>query len=325
MLSRREALRVGISGALSISAVATGIALHRREEQATGPDAAPPGTAKLPRIKDHRVERPAGALEMAIISGNDPAVNVRRAIEAMGGMGRFVRKGERVVIKPNIGWNRLPPQAANTNPAVVAEVVRHVLAAGASKVWVTDVPVNTAEVCFARSGIQEAAEKAGATIVLPGRDAFRLVDVSGRVLRQAEVLYPFVEADRVINVPIVKHHGLSGATLSMKNWYGVLGGQRMKLHQNIHLSVVDLASMVKPTLTVLDATRILMANGPTGGNLDDVKVMSQVAVGVDEVALDAYGATLLGLDASTLGFVVEGMKAGLGQMDWKSLKHVQTG
>ena len=317
MMDRRALLRVGATGALSASALAAGIWLHRRDERGH--------TTSLPQVRDHRVEKSVGAVEMVIVRGKDPTENVRRAIEAMGGMGRFVRRGERVVIKPNIGWNRLPEHAANTNPYVVAEVVRHVIAAGASKVWVTDVSVNTAETCFARSGIQEAAQKAGATVVLPDSNAFREVDVSGKILRRADVLYPFVEADRIINLPIVKHHGLSGATLSMKNWYGVLGGQRVKLHQDIHLSIVDLASMIKPTLTVLDATRILVANGPTGGSLDDVKEMNQVAVGIDEVALDAFGAALLGLEPAKVGFIVEGMKAGLGQIDWKALKYVQVG
>jgi uncharacterized protein (DUF362 family) len=240
-------------------------------------------------------------------------------------MGAFVKRGERVVIKPNIGWNRLPEQAANTNPDVVAEVVRLVVAAGASQVWVTDVSVNTAEQCFSRSGIEKAAKAAGATVVRPDSIAFREVDVAGKLLQVGDVLFPFVEADRIINVPIVKQHGLSGATMSLKNWYGVLGGQRVKLHQNIHLSIVDLALMVKPTLTVLDATRILLANGPTGGSLADVKRMDTVAVSTDEVALDAFGAGLLGLAPQDLGFIVEGMKAGLGTMQWQSLKTVELG
>ena len=139
------------------------------------------------------------------------------------------------------------------------------------------------------------SKAAGATVVRPEATAFREVDVSGKLLHTADILYPFVEADRIINVPVVKQHGLSRATMAMKNWYGVLGGQRVKLHQNIHLSIVDLAAMIKPTLTIMDATRILLANGPTGGSLADVKRMDTVAVSTDEVALDAFGAGLLGL------------------------------
>jgi uncharacterized protein (DUF362 family) len=316
-MDRRDLFRVGITGAIAAGSVALGLGLRARDGH---------GKIKaLPKLKDHRVDKLQGAMEMAIVHGPDPATNVRRAIEAMGGMGRFVKRGERVVIKPNIGWNRLPEQAANTNPEVVAEVVRLVAAAGASKIWVTDASVNTAEQCFARSGIEKAAKAAGAIVVRPDTTAFREVDVSGKLLHTGDVLFPFVEADRVINVPVVKQHGLSGATMAMKNWYGVLGGQRVKLHQNIHLSIVDLATMVKPTLTIMDATRILLANGPTGGSLADVKKMDTIAVSSDEVALDAFGAGLLGLSPTSLGFIVEAQKAGLGTSEWRSLKTEELG
>ena len=316
-MDRRMLFRVGVTAAMAAGSVALGLGLSSRDGH---------GKSKtLPKLKDHRVDKIQGALEMAIVRGPDPAANVRRAVEAMGGMGRFVKRGERVVIKPNIGWNRLPEQAANTNPDVVAEVVRLVAAAGASKIWVTDVSVNTPEQCFARSGIEKAARAAGAIVVRPDAPAFREVNVAGKLLRTADILFPFVEADRVINVPVVKQHGLSGATMSMKNWYGMLGGQRVKLHQNIHLSIVDLAAMIKPTLTIMDATRILLANGPTGGSLADVKQMDTIAVSSDEVALDAFGASLLGLAPSSLGFIVEGMKAGLGTPEWRSLKFEELG
>jgi uncharacterized protein (DUF362 family) len=316
-MDRRVALRVGMTTAMAVGSVAMGFGLTARGERSKD--------RTLPTIKDHRIEKPAGANDMAIVRGPDAAANVRRAVEALGGMGRFVKKGEKVVIKPNIGWNRLPEQAANTNPDVVAEVVRLVIAAGAGTVWLTDVSVNTPEQCFVRSGIEKAAKQAGAKVVRPDASAFREVKVSGRLLQTAEIIYPIVEADRVINLPIVKQHSLSGATMSLKNWYGVLGGQRVKLHQNIHTSIVDLAAMIKPTLTILDATRILLANGPTGGSLADVKQMNTVAAGTDEVALDAFGVTLLGLDPNNVGFLVEGMKAGLGTPHWQNLKTVEVG
>ena len=316
-MDRRALFRVGVTAAMAVGSVALGLGLRTRDGH---------GKSKtLPKLKDHRVDKIQGAVEMAIVRGPDAAANVRRAVEAMGGLGRYVKRGERVVIKPNIGWNRLPEQAANTNPDVVAEVVKLVAAAGASKIWVTDVSVNTPEQCFARSGIEKAAKAAGATVVRPDAPAFREVDVQGKLLRTADILFPFVDADRVINVPVVKQHGLSGATMAMKNWYGMLGGQRVKLHQNIHLSIVDLASMIKPTLTIMDATRILLANGPTGGSLADVKQMDTIAVSSDEVALDAFGASLLGLLPTSLGFIVEGMKAGLGTPEWRNLKTEELG
>ncbi len=280
---------------------------------------------RLRRVPDHRLTGTERAAKMAIARGPSPAENARRAIEALGGMQAFVGKGERVAIKPNVGWNRLPEQAANTDPEVVAAVVREVKAAGASEIWVFDVPVNNAERCFARSGIAEAARAAGASVLLPDSNDFRHVQVGGVTLRTAQVFRALLEADRVINLPVAKHHGLTGATLAMKNWYGVLGGHRAVLHQDIHRSVVDLAAMVKPTLTVLDGTRVLMANGPSGGSLDDVKRMDVVAAGSDEVAIDAFGVTLLGRKPEEIAFIGLAEKKGLGTADYRSLDPVEMG
>ena len=310
--TRRQLLYTAAAGGATVAA---GLALLDRDD---GVD-----RRSFAKMRDHRVERPAGSVDMAIVRGGDAAANARRAIEAMGGMEAFVRKGESVVVKPNIGWNRAPDQAANTNPEVVAEIVRMVVAAGASKVWVTDVPVNTPERCFQRSGIKEAAGNAGADIVLPSSSAFRDVLVGGIRLHTAEVLYPFVDADKVINVPVAKQHGLTRATLSMKNYYGVLGGHRVLLHQDIHRYIVDLAVMMKPTLTVLDATRILLANGPSGGSLDDVKRIDAVAVSTDQVAIDTFGASLLDLVPADIDYIGMGERAGLGTTDLSSLKLVE--
>ena len=143
------------------------------------------------------------------------------------------------------------------------------------------------------------------------------------VLKVARVLTPFVEADRIINVPVAKQHGLTRATLSMKNWYGVLGGHRVLLHQDIHRSIVDLANMIKPTLTVLDGTRILTANGPSGGSMDDVERKDTVAASADQVAIDGFGASLLGLTPADVEYIGRAEKAGLGRADYKGLKLVE--
>ncbi len=313
---RRELMQLGATSAAAAATVGLAAFLHDRKPAQAG---------ALPVIKDHKAPRAAGANEMAIVKGPSAAENVRKAVEALGGMAAFVRPGEKVLIKPNVGWNRLPEHAANSNPEVVAEVARMVKACGAKTVWVADVPVNTADRCFERSGILKAAGEAGATVVMPGGTNWRLVQVGGALLQSAEVLFPFLEADRIINLPLVKQHGLSGATLSMKNWYGALGGHRVRLHQDIHRSIVDLAAMVKPTLTILDATRILTGNGPTGGSLDDVKRLDVLAASTDEVALDAWGLTLLGVSREVAQFVTVGEQVGLGRSDFNSLKLVQIG
>src|SRR5664279_53874 len=217
-----------------------------------------------------QVPAEAALPEMVVVQGDDPAGMARRALQELGGIRRFISRGDVVVIKPNVAWDRTTEQAANTNPLLVAEVCRLCLEAGARRAIVTDVSINDARSCFARSGIAAAARAAGAEVVLPEARLFRGVDLRGDVLASWAGLGPFLSADKMINLPIAKHHSLTGATLGMKNWYGILGGQRNRLHQQIHQSLADLAAFMLPTLTLIDCYRILLRNGPTGGNLEDV-------------------------------------------------------
>lgn len=248
-------------------------------------------------------------------SSKDPVVLTERAIAAVGGIRRFVSRGDVVAIKPNIGWDRMPAHAANTNPKVVATVARLCLEAGAARVVVTDASCNEARRSFQRSGIWRAAHEVGADVVLPFEHRFRAMRLKGDLLDEWPVYTPLIEADRVINVPVAKHHNLSLYTGAMKNWYGVLGGRRNRLHQNIHLSIADLATFMRPTLTVLDATRVLLRNGPQGGNLADAQDFHQVLAGTDEVLLDSYGAGLVGVTPSAIGYLRLGVERGLGDMD----------
>jgi len=161
--------------------------------------------------------------------------------------------------------------------------------AGADEVFVTDGSINDPMRCFARSGIAQAVEQAGGTVLYGSKDDYLVTDMGGEVLQEWPVARFFLDADKIINLPIVKHHSLSGCTLSMKNWYGVLGGKRNRLHQNIHQSIVDLAAAMRPTLTVMDATRILKTNGPTGGSLDDVVAGETIIAGINPFRLRRYG------------------------------------
>ena len=311
-VTRRQAIvRIGATSAAALAAVGGGLWLLNRD---------PKGPENLVVIPDHAVSRAEGSVQMAIARGKDPTVNTQKALAALGGMEAFIKRGDKVVVKPNVGWNRRAEQAANTTPEVVAEVVRQAVAAGAAEVWVTDIPVNDAERCFERSGIGKAAREAGAKVVLPEKNGYRNVAVGGEAVRVADVLWPFVDADKVINIPIVKQHSLSKATMSMKNWFGIVGGNRARLHQKVDLCIAELAALMKPTLTVLDATRVLLANGPSGGSLDDVKRCDTVAAGIDQVALDAFGTSFLGVDPKELGYLANGEKMGLGTRDYRSLK-----
>jgi uncharacterized protein (DUF362 family) len=271
--------------------------------------------------RSHSVAADPNLPDMAILQGDDPEQLTRQAIEELGGMRRFIGRGDVVLVKPNIGWDRTPEQAANTNPGVVAEVVRQCWSAGARRVIVTDVSCNDPRRCFQRSGIAAAAQRAGAEVILPDPAQFQDVDLQGEVLRNWPVFAPFLNADKIINLPIAKHHSLTGATLGMKNWYGILGGPRHQLHQKINESLVDLADFIRPTLTIIDCYRVLIRNGPTGGNLEDVVLKKSLVAGTAPVALDAYVAKAFwNLDVSSLPYLQMAANRGLGTYEFEKLR-----
>jgi uncharacterized protein (DUF362 family) len=255
-----------------------------------------------------------------VAHGGSPEQIVKAALDAMGGIKTFISRGDIVVIKPNIGWDRVPEQAGNTNPEVVATVVKLCFEAGAKKVKVFDRPVNDPRRCYVQSGIASAVTALGAEADYVDERKFKDMAINGQALKSWPLYSEIFEADKVINIPIAKHHGLAKLTMSFKNWMGVMGGSRRQIHQKLDESLVDLALKIKPTLTILDAVRILTANGPQGGSLADVKKLDTVIVGIDQVAIDSYGATLFGMKGSDLGYVTIGHKLGLGQMDLSKVR-----
>ncbi len=315
ILSRREALikllRVG-----GVAAGAAGLG-YWLSEHSVRPEHALAMNAK----RSHTVAADAAWPEMAVIQGDDPEQLVRVAIEELGGMNRFVSRADVVLVKPNIGWDRTPEQAANTNPKIVAEIVRQCWNAGAKRVIVTDVSCNDPRRCFQRSGIAEASQREGAEVILPEPSRFKDVDLQGEVLREWSVFDPFLNADKIINVPVAKHHSLTGTTLGMKNWYGILGGPRHQLHQKIHESLVDLADFIRPTLTIIDCYRVLIRNGPIGGSLDDVLLKKTLVAGTDPVALDAYVAKAYwNLEVASLPYLKMAAQRGLGTYEFGKIR-----
>ena len=262
----------------------------------------------------------AGDTELVVARGASPATITRAAIDALGGMKRFITRGDIVVVKPNMAWDRTPEQAANTNPEVVATVVLMCYEAGAKKVKIFDRPVNDPRRAYLQSGIVEAVKPLGAEIDYMDDRKFREMKINGEALKTWPLYADIFEADKVINLPIAKHHSLAGLTMSMKNWMGVMGGLRRSIHQKLDISLADLSLVIRPTLTVLDAVRILTGNGPQGGDLKDVRKIDTVVAGTDQVAIDSFGATLFGMKGSDLGFVKEGARRGIGVMDLSKVK-----
>ncbi len=274
------------------------------------------GLAALTALGPLLPAAPATRPDLAVVHGASPERIVRAAVDALGGIRRFIAKGDVVVVKPNIGWDRKPEQAATTNPMVVATLVRLCFEAGAAKVKVFDRTCNDPRRCYVQSGIEAAAKAAGAEVSFVDERRFREVKIPNGVAIQSWPLYiDLLEADKVISAPIAKHHGLARLTLAHKNWMGVMGENRGRIHQRLDETLVDISTVIKSCFTVLDAVRILTAHGPQGGSLADVKQLDTVIAGINPVSIDAYGTTLFGLTGADIGYVREGARRGLGVMD----------
>jgi len=253
------------------------------------------------------------------------------AIDAVGGIGRFIAKGDVVVIKPNVAFERSPKLGATTNPDLLTALIHLVRDAGAKEVRVCDNPIESPESCFVRSGIGTAARDAGARLYLPGPADFETLATPGATWIERWPFFwrPFLGATKVIGVAPVKDHNLCRASMTTKNWYGLLGGRRNQFHQDIHGIIADLALMMRPTLLVLDGTRVLFRSGPTGGSLSDVKEMDTVAVSTDSLALDAFGwnELLERRDEALPAYFGQAAARDLGNPDYKALrlKRVQGG
>ncbi len=315
-MDRRDFIkRVSGTTGLIIASTGAGAFLHNR------------GKHDSPTIrfsgKDFVVEDNPDLPKVTACKHPDPVKALNAALTAIGGISRFIQTGDKVLIKPNVAWDRTPEQAANTHPALVAEMTRLCLEAGAGEVVVSDVTCNDPRRTFIRSGIKEAAEAAGATVTLMEDNTYQEVAIDGEFVTVWPVMKPLLNADKLINMPVVKHHSLATCTIGMKNLYGIVGGRRNKMHQQIEQSIVDLATFAVPTLTVIDATRVLMRNGPQGGDLADVETPETVLCATDIVAGDARACQFLGLKAEEVGHIVAGEKAGLGTMDYEAAGYVE--
>jgi len=252
---------------------------------------------------------------VAVKSQNYPQA-IEKGLEAIGGLSTLVKEGSIVVVKPNIGWDRTPEQGVNTNPTVVAEIVKQCYKCGAGEVRVFDNSNANVKASYRLSGIPKAAELEGAKIITISGGHFKQVSVpDGQIVTEFPYCKHMEDADVVINVPTLKHHCITTLSLGLKNLMGLVGGTRSKWHAQIGYRLVDLWTVVRPQLTILDATRMLTAHGPWGGSLKDVKWTNTIAFSTDPIAIDAYGAKLFGINPMLVKGIPEGAERGLGQAD----------
>lgn len=275
------------------------------------------GLISTPNILEAVTEpAPSGTLDLAVAKGGDPASNTLKAIQALGGIERFVKKGYKVALKPNCLAANPPETASTTNPDVMETVVKMCLQAGAREVVVVS---HDPERSFQISGVMEACSRAGARVVAANsRDLYQSVPVlRGRLLQNVEIIKDVLDADVFINVPIAKHHGQTGLTLSMKNLMGI-NWNRAYFHQNgLDQAIADLNTVVKPQLVIMDANRILLTNGPGGpGQTRDTQT---VIAGTDQVAVDAYCTALFNRTPQEIRHIQYAYELGVGEMDLRNL------
>jgi len=278
--------------------------------------------SKLVTLPDYSVPEQKG--QMAIVKGDDRVQTINLALKALGGIETFVKKGDKVLLKVNAAFATPPALSATTSPVLVSEITRLCFKAGARRVVVTDNPINDPASCFALTGIESAARSQGAGVLLPESAFFRPTTVKDAVLiKEWPILYePFKDINKVIGIAPVKDHHRSGASMTMKNWYGILGGRRNIFHQDIHNIIKELAVMVKPSLVILDGTVTMMTNGPTGGSLSDLKQTNTMIASTDQVAADSYGATLLEKSAHDFPFISKAEAAGAGTANYNMLNPI---
>ena len=247
------------------------------------------------------------------VKGESPYQITKKAIQELGGMSQYISKQDIVMVKPNIGWNRTVEQGACTNPEVLKAIIEAVFNAGAKKVIVMDNSCHKAADTYIRSGIADMGKKLGADVRYADENRLAVYDFKGENVKRWPVFKDFLEVDKFINVPILKHHGSAGLTIGMKNLFGIAGGRRGKLHRNMGASIADLANGFKTHLTIVDAYRVMKRNGPVGGRLSDVELKKTVIAGANIMETDVVAATVFGADPLQVSFIQEALRRKMGQ------------
>jgi len=259
--------------------------------------------------------------DLIAVKDGEPEKMFDRAIDAMGGMRKFVKQGQKVVVKPNIGWDVIPEKAANTNPKLVARIIKHCFDAGAKEVYVFDHTCDEWKKCYKNSGIEKAAKDAGAKVA-PGHTEGYYQEVSipnGKKLTAAREHELILEADVFINVPILKDHGSARLTIAMKNLMGIVWNRRFWHRNDLHQCIADYVSYRKPDLNIIDAYRVMLRNGPRGVSKADVSTMKYQIISDDIVAADAAASKIFGTSPEKVRYIDIAGNSGYGVTDLSKL------
>lgn len=260
---------------------------------------------------------------LVMVKNGQPAEMIKKVLEMLGGMSRFVSKGDVVLVKPNISWARTPEYAATTNPELLGELIAQCYQSDAKSVIVLDRPCDEARRSYKDSQLEEVAKKAGADVRFVRDNDFSDMPIpDAYILKSWPINKAVFEANKIINVPILKQHSIPKVTMGFKNMMGLVGGNRGRLHASFHEKIVDINRVIIPQLTILDAFRVLKYNGPSGGNLEDVEKMKTIIAGTDRVLVDAWGAKIFGVDPTSIEYIKLANKAGMGEMDTNKFKPV---
>lgn len=264
----------------------------------------------------------ASPFDLVAIKGGEAEAMFEMAIASLGGMKAFVKKNQSVIIKPNIGWDKSPEFAANTNPKLVGKIVEHCLRAGAKTVYVFDNTCDNWQKCYSNSGIEKAVKDAGGKMVTGNSETmYQKVSVArGKKLKDAKIHELILSSDVFINVPVLKSHSGATVSMAMKNLMGIVWDRGFWHKNDLHQCIADFPTYRKPDLNIIDAYRVMMKNGPRGISISDVNTMKAQIISTDIVAADAAAAKMFGIDPASIGHIINAHELGLGQMDLDKLR-----
>jgi uncharacterized protein (DUF362 family) len=260
--------------------------------------------------------------DLVAVKGGEPDVMFEKAIRSLGGMTAFVKKGQKVVVKPNIGWDVSPERGGDTNPKLIYSIVKHCLDAGAKEVFVFDNTCDNWAKCYKNSGIEKAVKDAGGKIAPGNSEAnYQQVDVkNGKKLKKAKVHELILDSDVFINVPILKNHMAADVTISMKNLMGIVWDRQYWHRTDLHQCIADFTTFCKPDLNIVDAYRVMMKNGPRGVSEKDISLMKQMVISKDILAADAASVKIFGKEPEDISYIQIAKEMKLGRTDLKNMK-----